>query len=284
MVKTILGVLSLLVMSSCSTVVKENTAQPDIMETNKKNLGNLLALYPKPMTVVGAEVEGKVNWLVVGHTGVIDHDRILASMSKSHYTNQGIKQSCSDVALKMEWRVDEDDSTLDILSQPLTVSASQKKHLTVKLPRSMVLHELDIHTVSADVSVDLTEEDTLTLQELDVSSVSGNVSVSAANAGEISLSTTSGAVSGSVRTAKLEADTVSGTVALTLEVLPTELEVETVSGGVALTLTEKPGVPVDVVFRTVSGQLDSDVDSTAGADCVWELETTSGDAVIRIAA
>ena len=205
------------------------------------------------------------------------------------YDGQGIELSETmmdggDVSLKMEWRVDEDDSTLDILSQPLTVSASEKKHLTVKLPRSMVLHELDIHTVSADVSVDLTEEDTLTLQELDVSSVSGNVSVSAANAGEISLSTTSGAVSGSVRTGKLEADTVSGTVGLTLEVLPTELEVETVSGGVALTLTEKPSMPVDVVFRTVSGQLDSGVDSTVGADCVWELETTSGDAAIRITA
>lgn len=93
MVKIILGVLSLLVMLSCSTAVKENTTQPDIMETNKKNLGNLLALYPKPMTVVGAEVEGKVNWLVVGHTGVIGHDRILVSMSKSHYTNQGVKKS-----------------------------------------------------------------------------------------------------------------------------------------------------------------------------------------------
>ena len=93
MIKTILGVLSLLVMSSCGTAVKENTTQPDIMETNKKNLGNLLALYPKPMTVVGAEVEGKVNCLVVGHTGVICHDRILVSMSKSHHTNQGIKQS-----------------------------------------------------------------------------------------------------------------------------------------------------------------------------------------------
>ena len=93
MVKIILGVLSLLVMLSCSTAVKENTTQPDIMETNKKNRGNLLALYPKPMTVVGAEVEGKVNWLVVGHTGVIGHDRILVSMSKSHYTNQGIKKS-----------------------------------------------------------------------------------------------------------------------------------------------------------------------------------------------
>lgn len=93
MVKNIISILLLLVMLSCSTSVKENTYQTDIMETNKKNLGNLLALYPKPMTVVGAEVEGKVNWLVVGHTGVIGHDRILVSMSKSHYTNQGIKKS-----------------------------------------------------------------------------------------------------------------------------------------------------------------------------------------------
>ena len=93
MIKTILGILSLSAMLSCSTAVKEHAAQPDIMETNKKNLGSLMALYPKPMTVVGAEVEGKVNWLVVGHTGVIGHDRILVSMSKSHHTNQGIKKS-----------------------------------------------------------------------------------------------------------------------------------------------------------------------------------------------
>ena len=66
------------------------------METNKltekKNMGSLLALYPKPMTVVGAEVDGKVNWLVVGHTGIIGHDRVMVSLSKSHYTNQGIKK------------------------------------------------------------------------------------------------------------------------------------------------------------------------------------------------
>lgn len=91
--KTFLGVLSLLVILSCSTTVQENTAQSDIMETNKKNLGNLLALYPKPMTVIGTEVEGKVNWLVVGHTGIIGHDKILISMSKGHYTNQGIRKS-----------------------------------------------------------------------------------------------------------------------------------------------------------------------------------------------
>lgn len=59
----------------------------------KKDLGSLLALYPKPLTVVGAMVNDKPNWLVVGHTGIIGHDRVLVSMSKNHYTNQGIYQS-----------------------------------------------------------------------------------------------------------------------------------------------------------------------------------------------
>ena len=81
------------VLCSCGTVVKEDTSQPHIMETSKKNLGSLLALYPKPMTVVGAEVEGKVNWLVVGHTGIIGHDPILVSMNKRHHTNQGIRKA-----------------------------------------------------------------------------------------------------------------------------------------------------------------------------------------------
>lgn len=55
-----------------------------------RNIGNILALYPKPMTVVGAEVNGKINWLVVGHTGIIGHDRILVSMSNRHHSNSGI--------------------------------------------------------------------------------------------------------------------------------------------------------------------------------------------------
>lgn len=58
--------------------------------TEKKNIGNKLALYPMPVTVVGAEVNGKVNWLLVAHVGIIGHDRILVSMSDKHYTNQGI--------------------------------------------------------------------------------------------------------------------------------------------------------------------------------------------------
>lgn len=63
------------------------------MITEKKYLGSLLALYPKPVTIVGAIVQGKPNWLVVGHTGIMGHDRVMVSMSKKHFTNQGIVQS-----------------------------------------------------------------------------------------------------------------------------------------------------------------------------------------------
>lgn len=74
-----------------SVEVQNNITKDNIM--GKKDLGSLLALYPKPLTVVGAIVNGKPNWLIVGHTGIIGHDRVLVSMSKSHYTNQGIIQS-----------------------------------------------------------------------------------------------------------------------------------------------------------------------------------------------
>lgn len=57
----------------------------------KKNIGAVLALYPTPAVVVGTEIEGKVNWLLVAHVGIIGHDRIMLSMFKGHYTNQGVK-------------------------------------------------------------------------------------------------------------------------------------------------------------------------------------------------
>ena len=57
----------------------------------KKNLGSMLALYPMPVTVVGAMVNGKPNWMLVAHIGIIGHDRVMLSCAKRHYTNEGIK-------------------------------------------------------------------------------------------------------------------------------------------------------------------------------------------------
>ena len=92
MTRNLLAALFLFGLLSCGTA-EVKTHKSNIMDTEKQNIGSVPALYPKPMTVIGAEVDGKVNWLVVGHTGIIGHDRILVSMSKSHYTNQGIKES-----------------------------------------------------------------------------------------------------------------------------------------------------------------------------------------------
>lgn len=59
----------------------------------KKQIGNALALYPTPLAVVGTMVNGKPNWLLVGHLGIIGHDHVMVSLAKAHYTNQGIKQT-----------------------------------------------------------------------------------------------------------------------------------------------------------------------------------------------
>lgn len=58
---------------------------------NKKNLGSVVALYPTPVTVVGAMNGEKPNWLLVAHIGIVSHDEIMVSCAKAHYTNQLIR-------------------------------------------------------------------------------------------------------------------------------------------------------------------------------------------------
>ncbi len=213
----------------------------------------------------------------------IDIEWISGQVNVELYDGEGIElsETLADggaVSVPMEWRVDEDDSTLDVRSQPQLISATEEKILTVKLPRSLILYELGIDTVSAGVSVDLTDEDTLTLNELDVTSVSGTVSVYAANAGEISLSTTSGDIDGSVRTQKLEADSVSGAIDLTLDILPAEVDAETSSGNIVMQLRDLSALPspLPVEFKTTSGKLSGDVTFITVKDAAWEFQTVSG--------
>ena len=56
----------------------------------KRNIGSVLALYPTPAVVIGTMMEDKPAWLLAGHVGIIGHDRIMVSLYKPHYTNQGI--------------------------------------------------------------------------------------------------------------------------------------------------------------------------------------------------
>jgi|YelNatPaOPRAMG01_1025707.scaffolds.fasta_scaffold151061_2 flavin reductase (DIM6/NTAB) family NADH-FMN oxidoreductase RutF len=59
----------------------------------KKTLGAKTFLYPMPTVLVGAEVDGKPNYLTVAFCGIVHYKPplIVVALGKSHYTNQGIK-------------------------------------------------------------------------------------------------------------------------------------------------------------------------------------------------
>lgn len=59
----------------------------------KKNIGSQLALYPTPVTVIGAMNEEKPTWTLVAHVGIIGHDRVLVSLAAPHYINGVIKRN-----------------------------------------------------------------------------------------------------------------------------------------------------------------------------------------------
>ena len=59
----------------------------------KKNIGSKLALYPVPITVIGAMNGEAPTWTLVGHLGIIGHDRVLVSLAAPHFINGKIKET-----------------------------------------------------------------------------------------------------------------------------------------------------------------------------------------------
>jgi flavin reductase (DIM6/NTAB) family NADH-FMN oxidoreductase RutF len=62
----------------------------------KKNLGVINSLYPMPVTLVGAQVNGKANFVTVAHVGIMNmgaQNYITVGLAKIHHTNEGIKEN-----------------------------------------------------------------------------------------------------------------------------------------------------------------------------------------------
>lgn len=59
----------------------------------KKNIGSQLALYPTPVTVIGAMNGEQPTWTLVAHVGIIGHDRVLVSLASPHFINDIIKKT-----------------------------------------------------------------------------------------------------------------------------------------------------------------------------------------------
>jgi flavin reductase (DIM6/NTAB) family NADH-FMN oxidoreductase RutF len=62
----------------------------------KKNIGNQNVLYPTPVTIVGALVNGKINFINIAHVGILNSGvphLISLGMRKIHHTNAGIREN-----------------------------------------------------------------------------------------------------------------------------------------------------------------------------------------------
>lgn len=59
------------------------------------NLGKTIVPYPMPVSLVGAKVEGRVNFLAVAWLTMVGYNppQIAVVLNKNHYTNAGIKQN-----------------------------------------------------------------------------------------------------------------------------------------------------------------------------------------------
>ncbi|MEE4137594.1 MAG: flavin reductase family protein [Desulforhopalus sp.] len=65
---------------------------------NRMALGGKNALYPSLTTIVGAEVDNKINWITIAHVGIMNHpygevpQYLSIGLHSSHYTNRGIHE------------------------------------------------------------------------------------------------------------------------------------------------------------------------------------------------
>ena len=60
---------------------------------SKKNIGAVLALYPCPVVIVGAMVDGKPTWTLAAHAGTVAHSHLMVSLAQAHYVNKGIREN-----------------------------------------------------------------------------------------------------------------------------------------------------------------------------------------------
>ena len=62
---------------------------------DKINLGSTIPAYPMPVSLVGAHVDGKPNFLAVAWFTMVSYKppRIAIALGKGHYTNPGIKEN-----------------------------------------------------------------------------------------------------------------------------------------------------------------------------------------------
>lgn len=159
------------------------------------------------------------------------------------------------------------------------------KTLTLRLPRSLVLDDLDVETASADVKADA-----LYAREVDIETSSGTVQVKADGiTGSFSAQSASGAVTAELTGLReIDIETSSGSIQLTAPGTLDKADLETTSGSITAalgtlreldvqTVSGKAVVSAEAVTEVDAESVGGDVDLTLGqAPSECDIETTGG--------
>ena len=144
------------------------------------------------------------------------------------------------------------------------------KSLTVKIPEAMLLSEIAVDTVSAEVSVDMKAE----VRTVDIDTVSGSTYIGNLSGSSLGVDTTSGKITVSGATfAKASLDSVSGRIEIDDSAL-TDVDAGTVSGRINCSFREE-AVLDDLDFSSVSGDIELILPENAGFEA--KLSSVSGD-------
>ncbi len=163
--------------------------------------------------------------------------------------------------MKMRWYLDGATLRIKYAKSGAKLVENLKKTLTVKIPKTATLTELDVETVSANIN------SKLNAQTADFETVSGSISVTE-----------------SVISSSLTFDSVSGEVKYSAATLPLKTEADSVSGNLEFSFPTAASFMIE--FDSVSGALNADnafngtrngkYYTVNGGSTKIEADTTSG--------
>ncbi len=207
----------------------------------------------------------------------------------------------NDDGLKMRYITEENTLKIKFAASRNFVPSNFKKTLTVLVPATLNLSEVEIDCVSADASVsglkineleaetvsgDISVED-CEIIDADIGSTSGKVNVVNCNVSGADLDTTSGVISFSGTAQTIEAGSTSGKIGLSVDNLPTEIKIKTTSSDVELNMKGEKNFKIK--YSTTSGKFKSElpcfvngkVHVFGDGTSEYKISTVSGDLTVN---
>ena len=265
------GILLLLTLTACFSRLFDIASLTDSI-IRYENAGK----YTKGGSSVAADMEQlEINW-IAGEVELILCDGNEVTFSES--SEQELKD-----AFEMRFYRDADTLYLQYAKSGKWKFGKLSKKLTIQIPRDLLLSQIRINTVSAEIKLSETMARTLKIE-----TVSGGVSLpNGQKIDTVSLETVSGKIDFAAESiADLELNTVSGVVTIQTKITK-RAKLDSVSGN--LTLYLPPDSSFSARVDTVSGSFSSSFETVsdghrrvcAGGEVPFDIDTVSGDISIQ---